>query len=226
VQNLTHQSFYLETTTNEYSYADLVVRRIPDGDAVRNPTTIPALLQRFPVQGLRPERDHVFWVNFTDWAGNLNRTPEMPLRTLPRPILPAPTITAVEPRPNATLGEAVRMVAVNFTGPAPPSADYVNVFVDKVPTRDGLVLIEGRLAVTLAEPLGKGRHTIGVELRTREGGEASTQWAFEVQPDRGTPTMPWALALALPGLAAWALRARRAAAQRLARRWPRRPQAR
>jgi hypothetical protein len=204
VRNLTHQGFYVETTTDEYAWSDLVLQPAAGGEAVRNPIGTRTLLQRFPIQGLRPDTPYVWWVNFTDWSANAVQSPQQSLRTLPRPVLPAPTITAQEPTANATLAAPVRLVAVNFTGPAPANLDSVAVFVDKTPQLGNVRLLPGRVEATLTTPLGPGDHTASVELTSDEGGLAVARWAFKVGGARAAlPDLPWiALSLAAAAIVA------------------------
>lgn len=205
VADLTHFSFYLETTTTEYALANLVIRELPAGEPVPNPTSVFARLQRFPVQGLDADADHAFHVEFTDWAGNTARSPDQRVHTLPRPVLPAPVVTAREPPPNATLAAPVRQVALNFTGPPPRWPGGVAVFIDKLPVHEGVSLGPGRVEVALPRPLGPGPHTVGIELTTPEGGLAVERWGFEV----AAPTpLPALTVLAALGLAAASLRRR------------------
>jgi hypothetical protein len=193
VQNLTHQSFYLETTTTEYARANLVVRPAGGGEEIPSPTVLYSLLQRFPVQGLRPDTAYVLRVEFEDWARNAARSPDQDLRTLPAPVLPAPVVTAREPAPDSILPGPVDRIAVNFTGPAPASVADVRVFVDKVPTSEGLALQPGRLEVRLRAPLGPGPHSVGVELTSEQGGTAVERWSFQVAG--AAPGAPATLAL-------------------------------
>jgi hypothetical protein len=203
VQNLTDSKFYLETTTAEYAFANLVLQTGSE-DPILNPTAIPALLQRFPVQGLRPDTAYACYVEFRDWAGNTGRSANFTVRTLPTPERPKPMVTAREPLPGAVLREPVLLVAVNFTGPAPPSLDQVAVFLDKVPTHEGLRLLPGRLEVVPSPPMGPGPHSVGIELTGQEGGTAVERWTFEVARPAPGPA-----AVAVVALAALALARRR-----------------
>ena len=68
VTDLTHRSFLYTTRTDEHVFALL---RIWPAQAVIPrpvpfPTPIPALEQRFPVQGLSPNTDYVFEIHFED----------------------------------------------------------------------------------------------------------------------------------------------------------------
>ena len=202
VSNISWQGFYTETHTNEYARGNLLIHPAAGGEPVQNPTPEAALLQRFPIIGLRPETDYVYHVEFEDWSHNLNTSEDRTVRTLAKPVVAAPTITAREPPPDATLSQPVSLIAVNFTGPAPPTPEFVTVFVDKAPFMRPFTVLDGRIEIHLREPLGTGRHSTGFELRTAEGGQAETHWQFTVAG--GSPGMPaWAflLVVGLPVLA-------------------------
>ncbi|HEV8360734.1 MAG TPA: hypothetical protein VGR28_09800 [Candidatus Thermoplasmatota archaeon] len=210
--NVTDHSFDLVTSTDEYAAADLVIRPAAGGEEVHSPIGVRSLQQAFPVIGLRPATLYSWYVDFRDGSGNTARSPNATLRTLPTPARPAPVITAREPPPNATVDAAVRLVAVNFTGPAPASLDGVSVFLDKVPQHQGVALLPGRLEVRPAAPLGPGLHTVGVELTSADGGMTVDQWAFHVAGARADAAAPGpGLALLVAGLAgaAWAAARRR-----------------
>lgn len=202
--NVTHFAFHLVTTTTEHALGDLRIRPAAGGEEVPHRTTILALLQRFPVQGLDPDTAYVFDVAFTDWAGNAATSPPVAVRTLPAPELPKPVVVERFPPPGAILGEPVALIAVAFTGPA-PRPDGIAVFVDKLAVREGIALNGSRVEVRLAQPLGPGRHSVGVELTSAEGGTAVERWSFEVaRPAPG----PAGAALLLAAAAVLAVRRR------------------
>jgi len=201
VQNLTDHSLYLETTTTEYARADLQLQPAEGGDVVRNPTAQSALLQRFPITGLRPDTSYTAWLEVWDWSGNRARSANFTFHTLPKPVLPAPVIGALEPAPGATLNAPVSFLAVNFSGPAPREGEGVAVFVDATAVRQGLTLLPGRLEVRLATPLGPGPHRVGVELTSAEGGMSEARWSFTVR-GAGAPGLSGAETLLAAGLVA------------------------
>lgn len=195
VQDVTHFSFYLETTTDEPALATVLVRPAAGGAEVPFPTTIASRLQRFPVQGLEPDAAYVFRVAFEDWAGNTAASPESRMRTLPRPVLPAPIISGRTPPPDATVAGPVGLVAVDFTGPAPRGLDGVRAFVDKTAVfPEDITLLPGRVEVRVAPALGPGKHSVGFDLTSAEGGTVEDSWSFTVA---GATPAPWAALAAL-----------------------------
>lgn len=203
IANLTHNSFFTRTHTDEYARADLILQP-PTGEPLRNPTVIWSFLQNFSVIGLRPDTTYMVHGVFHDWSDNTARSPAFAVRTLPLPDFPKPLVTAREPPANATLAQGPTLIAVNFTGPAPASTDGVAFFVDKVPQHRGVALLEGRAELRLDQPLANGKHTASVELTSAEGGTTLERWEFQVGP--ATPAPPLLLVvLALAG-AAWAAR--------------------
>lgn len=212
-ERVAHNSFYVETETNEYAYADLVIRKASGGEGVRNPTSAIALMQRFPIQGLDPETAYVFDVTFTDWSGNLARSPEFRVTTTVAPIAPKPEIVRVFPLPNTTIVETRPMIVVDYV-----AGDYpvttASLFLDKRPvdpTRVAIEVMEGAGGVgaatyALSEALSPGRHTVLVELSNAEGGMASRQWTFDIA---GSPTPAPALLVALAAVGGIAALCRR-----------------
>jgi hypothetical protein len=213
VRDATHFGFYVESTTDEPALATLWVRPADlTREPVPFPTTVASSPQRFPVQGLEPDRDHLFRIEFEDWAGNRISSPELPARTAAKPVHPAPTITAREPPPNATVAGPVRLVAVNFTGEGPTRAAHVAAFVDKMAQlSSNVTVLPGRVEVRLEPGLGPGFHSVGFDLRTAEGGLTEDSWTFTVAgKGASAPAAPTLVALALAAGAAVLVRNRRA----------------
>lgn len=218
IQNLTALGFYRETRTDELALVDLQVRPAGTDEWVRNPTTVYHVLQRFPVQGLAPERDYEMRLVATDWSGNENATPIETFRTPPAPALPTPRIEIVQPAPNATLADARNVtlearIDLNTTSTARPS---VRLFLDKREVPDGWTFENGTLRYVVPTMQG-GLHSWSVEARNAEGGDASARGSFTVRAEAPGPGVAWLVALL--ALTAWGpARPRRASRTRRSRR--------
>lgn len=199
-------SFLLTTTTDEFAFADLQIRKVGTDAWVRNPTTIPALSQTFPIQGLDDETDYEYRIVVWDWAGNEAWTETYYLTTPPSPVLPAPVVTIVEPARGATVATDVPTVRVTFASPdSPVDRSGVRAFFDKREISD-VIVVDRNVTWTPSTKLASGLHSFTVEVTNAAGGRGSASWTFTVAA--ATP-------LAAASLAAVALLA--AAAARRAR---------
>lgn len=192
-QNVTHFSFYMETRTDELAWGDLQVRKADaGGEWVRNPTPVPHVLQRYPVQGLDAASTYDARVAFKDWAGNVATSETFTVTTLTEPIRPRPIVAPLAPAPNATVEGGAVVVRASVESPESPIED-VRVFFDKREVTQ-LARVEDGVVTFAAGALEPGRHSVSVEARNAVGGEADARWAFDVAGE----------ARAAPGLGALA----------------------
>lgn len=213
VTNVTHLSFFQETRTDEMAIANLRIRPQGGGEAdwVENPTPSYHVLQRFPIQGLDPESDYEARVVFTDWAGNRVESEPYRVRTAPKPVVPIPTVTPLEPAPNATLPNGTVVIRASVASEVSLQGGDIRFFLDKREVRDGLRFDGQVFTYQPPAPLEPGLHSAAVEVTNAAGGRGVARWTFEVAgaereaPGPGLPLLAVALAL---GLAA-ARRARR-----------------
>lgn len=210
--NITHFSFLVKTTTDEFAFGDVRVRPSAGGDEVPNPTAVPALEQTYPVQGLDPATTYVAYAVFTDWSGNEARSPPFTVETAPLPVVPSPAIVALVPAPNSTVAAPTRITA-SIEGPAPIAASGIRLFVDKREIVDGVSLVQGDAAGTRvtvvhtpAAPLAPGRHSASVEVVDSAGGKALARWSFDVEGSTAEAPGPGFIAILAVGFLALARR--------------------
>lgn len=212
VTDVNHYRFIFRTTTDEFAFGDLRVRPAAGGDEVPNPTTVPAIEQTYPVQGLKAATDYVFHVTFTDWAGNTVRSEERTARTTPEPVLPTPVVTSVLPANGSRL-PVVDRIEVRFRSSEPVESGGVVLFIDKkaIPEialeQDGSAVGGWKATYVPPQALAPGRHSAAIEIRNDLGGEALARWTFEVG-EADAPLAGWFVVAALVFVAA--TRARRA----------------
>lgn len=196
MRDLTHLSFYQETTTEELAYADLQVRAVGTQEWVRNPTPQLHVLQRFPVQGLSPERDYEARVVFTDWAGNEATSEVYRFRTPAPPVGPVVTITPLAPAPNATLAPGVVTLRARVESPGTVGRDGVRLFFDLKEVSDRVRFEGGEVSFTPDAPLSPGVHRVLVEATNEERGAGVAKWSFTIEEGSKAPGFaPVALAV-------------------------------
>jgi len=202
--NVTHRSFLLVTRTSEFAFAEVQVRAQASRDWVRHPTTVPALEQTFPVQGLRPDTDYVYRVRFWDWSDNAVTAPERALRTSSAPDVPVPHVFFVFPDANSTVPADAVTVRVMWESPGSPVAPHgVRLFFDKREVHDGFSVVAGTLAYRPPGPLDERSYSVSAEITNEAGGKAVARWSFDVERGSDVPGLGalWAL-LALASAAA------------------------
>lgn len=210
VTNVTHISFFQETRTDEMSYANLRIREAPGGEWIENPTPAYHVLQRFPIQGLDPDTDYEAQVTFTDWAGNQVKSDPYRVRTAPKPIVPIPTVTPLEPLPNATLPNGTFVIRASVASDAPLQGGDIRFFLDKREVREGLRFDGETFSYQPPAPLEPGVHSAAVEVTNALGGRGVARWTFEVagaEREAPGPALPL-LVLALVGGVALSRRTR------------------
>lgn len=186
IRDITHIGFYTETTTTEWAYADLMIRPAEGGETVRNPTALPARLQRFPIQGLKAAMAYTFHVEFTDWSGNQARSEDVAVTTAAAPVVAKPQILAVTPEDESHMAD-VDLVTVTFADPD-HEITGVSFFLNKAPVASDLVNIEeGRATFVPTEGLAPGRHHLSVEVTNSAGARAVEQWTVYVEPPAPAP---------------------------------------
>lgn len=202
-QNITHYSFYLETTTNEYALATLTYWVDPGGELIPLPTTIPALLQRFPAQGLRENSTYAYQVKFEDWAKNAATSGTDRLQTQLRPLVAGPVVTALVPADGARLDMAPEAIEANFTTPIGviDPALHIRLFVDKHEVTEYTTKTSTSIRYAPSSPFGERFHSVGLELLNSESGKTVATWDFTVGSVEPTPAPPaWVTLLVLFGL--------------------------
>lgn len=201
VERVTHFSFYTETRTTEAALATLTVHP-PEGEPVLHPTPDPALLQRFPVQGLEPETTYTIELSFADWSGNEARAEPFTVRTQAVPERPRPNLTIAAPVPNATVPAEDLLLHVRIESPdspIPPGA--VRLFFDKREVTEAATVTEGAVHYAPPGPLESRRYSASVEVTNEAGGTAEVRWSFTVEGPTSTPLAPLLALVALAGAA-------------------------
>lgn len=183
VQNLSHNSFYLETETDEPALATLWIWRsdAEPGDAVEHPTQTPSLTQRFPVRGLQPETGYRFHVAFEDWAGNAVDSEPVDLTTAAQVVGERPVIHRVVPEPDAVLPEPPEAIEAEFEpvdGTFGPEG--VRLFLDLDEVTAQATYDEEGIRYAPSDPLEPGPHVVRLELVNSAGGETDMRWEFTV----------------------------------------------
>jgi hypothetical protein len=207
VTNLTHFSFYQETTTDEMALADLQVTRVGAAAHVENPTPDYHIRQRFPVQGLDPASEYDIRVVFTDWAGNSVASDPYRVTTAPRPPAPLPLVEPLSPTPNATVPEGGVVISARIQAVDSPLAENgIRLFYDKREITSDLRYEDEVLTFT-PPTASRGLHSVAVEVTNEAGGLGVARWTFVVG-DEGRSATPFPALLALAGLtlAAWCRR--------------------
>lgn len=187
VERLERNSFYQETTTDEFSLAELQWRANGSTDPwVPNPTPAFNTLHRFPIIGLDPDTEYDVRVVFTDWAGNLNITNTYNVQTLARG--PPPTFAIVSPQPEARspAGEELVIEARIETGDAEVEPGSVRLFVNLEEVHDGFTFEDGVLTHRITDP-AVGHYVVAVQAETTEGGTDDVRWRFTVGDPQGEP---------------------------------------
>lgn len=203
VENVTHFSFYQETTTKELAVGDLQVRRLGATEWVQNPTPMLHFRQRFPVQGLQPETEYEARVVFTDWAGNEATTGSYRITTLAAPILPTPIVTPLSPAPNTTINSTFVTLRARVESPdSLLDPNMLSVFFDKRPITSGVRFEDGDVLYSPPEALAPGKHSVGIEVYNEAGGKGEAHWSFEVAgASSETPLSPLLAPLVLAAIA-------------------------
>lgn len=209
VTDITHFSFQVATDTDEPAIATVYRQRAEELAPVPLATPTYDLRHIFPVQGMRADSAYTVWFTFEDWAGNVARSENMTVRTLPKPDVPAPRFTDLTPAPDSTVhGPNVDVSARMLVNGSLVAHDDVRLFIDKKELHNGFSVSSGVVKATVG-PLEPGLHTVSVEARTLAGGDGVARWSFVVASDdeASAPAALWLL-LIVPA-AAWAWRARR-----------------
>lgn len=209
VGNRSHIGFDVVTNTSENALALLIVNG-PDEDIQRYPTPRPGPWQKFPVQGLNPDKAYRFQVNATDWSGNNATGDYHTVRTTPAPDPPEPDVQPVSPEPNATVSPDDVVVRASWSSPeSPVPDDGIRLFFDKERVDpDDFEVADGTLTYHPQGRLAERTYFVSLEIENSAGGEGLARWSFDAQVPRSTPT-PTAASLLAFALAGLALAARR-----------------
>lgn len=198
VQNVTHNSFYVETETDEPALGTLWIRPV-DADpeeAVRHVTTSPSFTQKFPTRGLQSNISYVFHVELTDWAGNVATSHAVEFETNERIVGAAPLIHSVSPGPDAVVQGSPEAIEVQFDavdGEIGPDGARLFVNLQEVTSR---VTVDPQGLRYVAEvPFEPGQHVVRLELANTAGGESEKRWSFTVAEGQ-VSSAPFAVLLA------------------------------
>lgn len=190
VQDITYNSFFVQTTTDEPAYAVLWIRPAdaePDA-AVEHRTTTPSFTQNFPVVGLQPETEYVFHVEFMDWAGNKATSADVAIKTAPLIIGESPQILSVHPEPDSRFDVPPEAIEATFD---PVEGEIgqggVRLFVNLQEVSWDVALQPGIVRYVPAEPFEPGEHVVRIELTNTVNGEASMRWSFIVEESQTAP---------------------------------------
>lgn len=181
VADVTHYSFDVATTTDEYAFGALVLH---DADRGEQPTPRLSLEQRFPVIGLDPDTTYTFHVRAWDWSGNEATTDTETVTTRPEPTPPVPELTVLSPEPNGTVTSLDDVVVeVRFESEASPVREGgVSVFFDKAPVPASDVRFEDdRVVFHVEDALDPRSYSVSVEVTNEAGGTAVERWSFTVE---------------------------------------------
>ncbi|MFA5862036.1 MAG: hypothetical protein WDA16_10120 [Candidatus Thermoplasmatota archaeon] len=199
--DFTTYGFYQESQTNELAIGDLQVRELGKTEWVVNPTPIYHVRQRFPVQGLSPERTYETRFEFHDWAGNNVTSPIERVTMPPAPVRASVTVKPLAPSPNATITGPNVVVRAEWSSPdSPVERSGVRLFFDLKEVTSALVIMENTASFTPPATLGRGAHRVDFEVTNQDGGEGSARWSFTVGR-ASVGLAPWLVigALALAG---------------------------
>ncbi len=192
VQNVTHNSFYVETETDEPALGTLRVWRSDEAssDAVEHPTQTPSVTQRFPIRGLQSDTGYRFHMVFEDWAGNQIESDAVDLTTASKDVGESPLIHRVSPEPDATLDEPPESIEAEFEAVEGSfGSGGVRLFVDLDEVTAQSTFDEERIRYAPSEPLEAGGHVVRLELVNSAGGEADMRWEFTVDEPESVETV-------------------------------------
>ncbi|MGQ0535183.1 MAG: hypothetical protein ACT4PT_03830 [Methanobacteriota archaeon] len=203
IEHLTHFSFVLTSETDEPTLATLWIRPA-DGsrEPVPYPTPHPAFRQTFPVQALRENATHVYWIEFEDFSGNHARTDDLSMRTLPKPVFPSPVLLSFRPFNHSNLSEPpseIRAVIGSPNGPIPSHG--VRLFFDLREVTENITFDGANVTYRVPQPLAPGPHRVGLEVRDSVGGEEQWSWRFAVVEAETPSAAPIVALLGAAGLA-------------------------
>lgn len=210
-ENVTHIGFLFVTRTDELALADLQIREAGStGELVQNPTAVPHVLQRFPVQGLDADTPYEFRLVFTDWAGNVATSELLSVRSAPAPVVPAPAVTPLSPAPNETVEAGAVVIRARIDTPDAPLADGgIRLFLDLREVTSDLRYEGGVLTYAPTTTLLPGKHRVSVEVVNTMNGKGDARWSFDVAGAESTAReTPLPVAVVVLALALVALRRR------------------
>lgn len=175
-------SFLLKTSTDEYALATITYWKAPDGEPIPLPTTIYALEQTFPVQGLDDDREYRYRIEFWDWAKNGAASEEFTMRTPPLVTGPPPVVLAKEPEGDFPEAAVLRFVKANYTTPVGviDPEQHVRLFVDLTEVTHLADVTAERIRYEPDEPFAPGFHRVGLEVSNSEQGKAIVRWTFTI----------------------------------------------
>jgi hypothetical protein len=184
IEDITHNSFYVETTTDEPALGVLWIERadVEEPRTVEHRTSSPSLIQKFPIRGLFPDTPYRFHVEFHDWAGNTAVSDWVEFTTAPRLIGESPVIHGVFPEPNATLAGPVDAIEASFDPVGGAFADGgVRLFVNLQEVTSETQLSSGGLRYAPEGGLEPGMHVVRLELLNTANATAELRWTFTVE---------------------------------------------
>lgn len=199
VQNVSHNSFYVETETDEPALGTLRIWRsdAESSDAVEHLTQTPSLKQRFPIRGLQSDTGYRFHVTFEDWAGNKVESRVVDLTTTAQLAGERPVIHRVSPEPDAVLSEPPAAIEAEFEAVnGTIGSNGVRLFVDLSEVTAQSTFDEERIRYAPSEPLDPGGHVVRLELVNSAGGETDMRWEFTVgEPESDETPLPFTVVL-------------------------------